>query len=87
MKLLLCRNCGDIFPLLKQHRECSCGETYGKYLDDLNAEYCGDHAVPLGFANSTFLKALREQPARGMGVEFTAFVIAKECKTMKKVKM
>ncbi len=64
---------------------CVCGETFGVYTDGLNAEYGGDDAVPLGFANSSFSAALRKQPESGWGESFEAFVIPKKCETYKKV--
>lgn len=56
----------------------------GKYLDDLHATYWGT-AIPLGFDNNTFIRAIREQPDKGMGMEFKAFVIPKQVATMHKV--
>jgi len=34
-------------------------------------------AVPIGFANSTLVKAVHNQPKDGMGENFTSFVIPK----------
>jgi len=86
MKLLLCKNCQDVIRLIQgEIRTCKCGAVSGKYLDDLNAIYSGDEAVPLGFANSTLVEAFRNQPEDGMGKTFTAFVIPKNCYTFEKV--
>ena len=84
MKLLLCPDCGDIFNIKEVEKTCTCGLTRGHYVDNLNAIYSG--GIPLGFANSTFLKAVREQPQSGRGKEFTAFVIQKDCPTFKEQK-
>ena len=86
MKLLVCVACNDVFNLNYKDKSCSCGKSKGKYLKDgLHAEYEGP-CIPLGFRNDSFHKALREQPATGYeGKEFTAFVIQRECPTMKKV--
>lgn len=87
MKLLLCKNCQDVIRLVQEEtRTCRCGKVSGKYLDDLNAVYSGKEAVPLGFANSSLVEALRNQPEEGWGKEFTAFVIPKKCYTFEKVK-
>jgi hypothetical protein len=61
-----------------------CGQTWGYYLHDgLHAVYGGANAVPLGFLNDSFVKAIAEQPLKSsVGVRFEAFVIAKECATM-----
>ena len=42
-------------------------------------------AVPIGFANSTLVRAVHNQPKDGMGENFTAFVIPKICSTYKLV--
>lgn len=65
-------------------KTCSCTKSWGKYLaDKLHAEY-GGPCLPLGFANGSFVTALRNQPEKDWGKEFTAFVIQKECPTMKR---
>jgi len=83
MKLLFCKNCNDVFRIqVERERICQCGKTRGQYHDDdWNAWYKGKEAIPLGFANSTFVSALANQPETGWGKEFTAFVIQRECKT------
>jgi hypothetical protein len=62
MKLLYCRNCGDVFSLKRcepsEARRCTCGGTSGYYVDDLNAVYSGQQAIPLGFDNPDFLRAV-----------------------------
>ena len=87
MKQLFCDNCHDIFRLTEDIKTCECGKVSGQYYSDrITAWYKGEDAVPLGIANSTFVKALKNQPNKGAGFEFTAFVIPKECETfIKKV--
>ena len=85
MKLLLCLVCQDIIRLQREIRQCKCGLVEGHYLaDGINAEYSGDNAIPIGFANISFVKAINSQPENGPGREFTAFVIPKHCCSMKK---
>jgi len=80
MKLLLCRDCQDIFNLqVGVMRSCKCGKVKGQYLDDVMAEYYGREAVPIGFANSTLVEAINKQPPEGMGKDFTAFVMPRKC--------
>jgi len=82
MKLMCCTKCGDVVSLRSDERSCFCGESKGKYKEDgLNAIISGP-CIPLGFANSSFINALKNQPERGMGKEFTAFVIQKQCNTI-----
>ncbi len=87
MKLILCKNCQDVVRLMSdEERFCKCGKCSGKYTDDLNAWYKGgDDVIPLGFANSSFISALRNQPKEGWGENFTAFVIPENCDTFKKI--
>ena len=86
MKLLLCKNCQDVIRLVQEEvRTCRCGKVSGKYINDLDAIYSGDDAIPLGFANSTLVKAIVNQPEDGWGKEFTAFVIPKNCPTFVKI--
>jgi len=82
MKLLVCPKCNDVFNLqLSVEKTCSCGQTKGKYIDKINAEYEG--GIPIGFKNSNFLDALRKQHQNGEGIDFTAFAIRKDCQTFK----
>jgi len=83
MKLILCRKCQDVFKLQLEPRTCLCGATWGKYgEDELHAQYSGEFAVPIGFSNDSFAFAVRHQPAVGMGLDFLAFVIPKQCTTL-----
>ena len=91
MKLLLCTSCSEIFNLAKEEKSCSRGCSGGKYIDNINAHIWGpwDSTFCLGFANSSFIGALRNQKLLGdseerfsyigkdvaKGREFTAFVI------------
>lgn len=83
MKLLLCPECSDIFNLQAHVKTCGCGQARGQYIDNLNAVYSG--GIPLGFANTTFLEAVANQPQAGDGKTFTAFVIPVMCPTFKEL--
>lgn len=83
MKLLFCPKCSDVFSLSFDEKSCSCGESKGKYLDNLSAEHTG--GIPIGFDNTSFVIALKQQPDSGMGKKFNAFVIPKQCNTFKKI--
>jgi len=87
MKLLLCKNCQDVIRLVQEEvRTCRCGKVSGKYINDLDAIYSGDDAIPLGFANSTLVEAIVNQPeGNGLGKVFTAFVIPKNCPSFVKI--
>lgn len=83
MKLLYCLACSQVFSLTQDERSCDCGDTRGAYLDHLNAWYAGENAIPLGFANGSFVAAMRAQSdgldPEEFGTRFTAFVIPKKC--------
>lgn len=81
MKLLMCLECNDIFNLDLSEKSCSCGRSKGIYINQQLAEYTGKSAVPLGFSNPSFIQAIKDQPNEGIGKEFTAFVIPKNCET------
>lgn len=85
MKLILCKNCHDVFRLHQdKERFCKCGKCSGKYTDDLNAWYKGgEFVVPLGIANSSLARAVRNRPKEGLGEKFSALVIPEICNTFK----
>lgn len=83
MKLILCTECHRVLSLHREVETCRCGRSGGRYLDDcLTAEIWGP-CVPLGFANPSFSAALRNRPDDDWGEEFTAFVIQKNCPTVR----
>jgi hypothetical protein len=84
VKLLFCKACQDVFKLNEHPRRCRCQLTYGRYIDDVNAIYMGEHAVPIGFANTSFAQAIVNQPRFGDGARFEAFVIPEECATFRR---
>ncbi len=84
MKLLFCQSCYDVFNLKDTEKTCGCGKTKGHYTDQLNAVYSGQHAVPLGFRNNSFLSAIT-RTTKTRGEDFIAFMIPEENSTFKKV--
>lgn len=99
MKLILCEKCSDVVALkVDVVRNCFCGLSGGRYVDELNAEVWGP-CFKLGFANSSLVAALRAQKFDGdskevmayagglvtKGRDFRAFVIPESAETMKRV--
>lgn len=80
MKLMFCTLCMDVLALRKTYRICSCGASSGMYMDDQRATL-GGHAIPIGFANSSFLSAVRHRE-RKTSTTFEAFVIEYDCPTV-----
>lgn len=101
MKLLCCGKCDQIFNLSFQYKECDGKHGGGQYIDRLNAKVWGDptRIFVLGFANTSFIAALRDQLEIGdsksefyyagkmtpKGREFTAFVIPEAVATVIRV--
>lgn len=91
MKLFACLICNQVFNFSHTYKECDGKHGGGQYIDRLNAKVWGDPAriFVLGFANTSFIGALRDQLHTGdrpadfyyagkmtpKGREFTAFVI------------
>lgn len=85
MKLIFCPECQDVVKLDFGEVYCKCEASWGWYESDgVNAVYCGS-AVPLGFANSTLVEAIENQPEEGKGKCFVAFVIPKSYDTFRKM--
>lgn len=90
MKLIWCRNCGDIVALrVGKPRRCECGASSGQYIDEINAAISGP-CRPLGVANSTLALALVEQKLHGdlpsgLGRRFEAFVIPDGAPSVKRL--
>ena len=87
MKLLFCKECQDCIKLVPQRESrCMCGKSRGTVKPDgLNAIISGDNCVVIGFSNPSLHNAIMNQPQKGMGKYFVAFVIPKECPTVKRV--
>lgn len=82
MKLIFCPNCQDIVKLRKTKTFCECGTSWGYYKPNGIDAVINYWAIPLGFTNSSFSKALEKRPYRGLGTKFTSFVIPKVCPTI-----
>ncbi len=86
MKLVFCPECHDVFKLQYDHKQCMCGKSGGKYTDEINAIIEG-MAIPLGFSNGSFVKALKQYPFEAkMGERFEAFIIPENAPTVKRIK-
>ena len=95
MKLLICLECGDVFNLTKVNKTCSCGNTCGICIDDLDVEIKGN-CKAIGFVNSSFTSAYwmqkmdddtqKETDSCCSGVEFKAFFIPEAAKSVRRIK-
>lgn len=86
MKAIFCKKCKDLFSLSFTEKSCICNEnkSSGKYIDELNAIYSGENAIPIGFLNNEFTYAISNQKELGFSPDFKAFVISKNCETFKR---
>lgn len=85
MKLILCKYCQDIVrPYPKETRYCKCGDVRVECLNELDIIVTAteEWAIPIGFNNTSFVRAVAGQPEEGMGKDFTAFVIPKKCSSI-----
>lgn len=83
MKLIFCPKCNDIIKMIiGEDRYCLCGSSYGKYTDEINAEI-GGKSIPIGFANNSFVYAIKNRPQNGYGLRFDAFVIPEDVPSIK----
>ena len=78
MKLIFCLDCGDVKALNYEITLCKCQNSGGQYLDKNDVEIWGN-VVPIGIDHRSFRKAIANQPLKGMGREFLAFVIPMNC--------
>jgi len=85
MKLIFCKSCYDVKKLSTEMTYCNCKKSYGRYVDNLNAQI-NEYAIPLGFNNTSLVYAIKNQPEDDWGQEFEAFVIQKNCPTIKIIK-
>ena len=82
-KLMVCTYCDDIISLRLMPRSCECGRSKGFLFDESRAEVNGKYAVPIGFANHSFINAVKFRPKRGLGLRFEAFVVPEVCEGIK----
>lgn len=82
MKLIYCPTCGDIIRLTYVDKSCDCGFIHGRYVTGLVAEISKE-AIPLGIDNISFLEALEFRPDIGSGWNFEAFVIPRNCPSVR----
>ena len=86
MKLILCVECHDVVRLIREERECLCGKSGGRYLEDfMSAEYWGE-AVPIGFDNRILSEAVEDYyKTKGKrGRALLAWVCDKKSKSFKR---
>lgn len=74
MKLLHCVACGDVFALRREDRTCECGQSVGRYTDNVHAEYRGPARV-LGMRNQEIHRSLRDVHVPFVGPHYRWWVI------------
>ena len=83
MKLIFCPECADVVALHREPRTCRCGRSSGHYKQNGWHAVVTGLAVPLGFANASFVEAIRT-PDRGVSTPFKAFVIEDDCPSIER---
>jgi hypothetical protein len=87
MKIFYCSECEDVRKpdLLRERTSCNCGKSWMEFVDDDYHVRYGGCAVPLGFDNPTFRRAIVKRPVEdGPGFSFIAFVIPEQCPTCRR---
>ncbi len=85
MKLIYCRECTDVVRLFHENRRCQCGKSWGRYIDERNAEI-GGPCIPVGIAWGSLAWALADYRKRtDKSILFDAFLIEHPCRTVKHV--
>lgn len=76
MKLIFCNECKDVLSLRNEEKQCYCGKSKGKYIDDETVEYSGPCRV-LSIVNRSFAAALNYKQPNGntKGIVFKSFVV------------
>lgn len=80
-KIIYCSNCFDMKTLRKKLTRCVCGKSLGIMIDN-NSAKINEAAIPIGLSTKTFQFALSNRPDTGLGIPFTAFVIANSNKNI-----
>lgn len=62
MKLILCTICSDLVRLFGDCRECRCGASWGRYVDNVQAEI-GGKAIGVAIGNESFHRAFARREA------------------------
>jgi len=86
MKLIYCKNCGDIYNADKTIKTCSCKKTKALYINDENIIYGGNNAVCIGIDNNTFEIAKYRRALDDYAPRFDAYMCALLCESTIKVK-
>ena len=86
MKLIYCQTCNDIVRLTFDKKFCDCKKCFGYYEPDGLHAVISEYSIPLGIQNVSLYFSLANQPESGLGKRFEAFVIPKQCDTIKVIK-
>lgn len=85
MKLIFCLSCSDVVNLVRhEERRCSCGSCYGMMDSESTGWYKGVTCLPVHFNIGSFADACFNQPSKGRGRMFEAFVLADKNLTLEK---
>lgn len=84
-KMLFCCVCQTHAQLfVNRHSFCECRESHGRLRSDgVIAEVWGP-CIEWGYNIADFMRAIKHRPLKGRGSNFNAFVIAKQCITIRR---
>ena len=85
MKLGMCRICKDVFKLVKNVRECSCGKCSGVVKGSSKVTVTGPIVI-IGINDDLLKTAVGKRKLNGSGVDFNAYVLPVLNKSVFKIK-
>ena len=84
MKLIYCPECLDVKKVrMLKVRHCSCGKSWGYYLDDDLTAVIGGLAVPLAIENDKLREAVARRPKDGRGSQCRVRVLPDRYDTLR----
>ena len=84
MKLIYCPECLDVKKVrMLKVRHCTCGKSWGYYLEDDLTAVMGGAAVPIAIANDELREAVARRPRDGRGSLCQARVLPKRYETLR----
>ncbi len=84
MKLIYCPKCLDVKKVqMRKVRHCSCGKSWGYYLDDDLTAMVGGLAMPLAIENDKLREAVARRPKDGRGSQCRVRMLPEQYETLR----
>jgi hypothetical protein len=84
MKLLYCPECLDVKKLrMLRLRSCSCGQSWGYYLEDDYTAEIGGKTILIAIANDELRDAVAARPETGEPGKLPAMILPRRCEAVR----